>query len=133
MFNDEEHAADDRHKNMKTILVVEDEATLGDFLVEAISQETPHRAVLVADGSRALDIIQRVKPDLLILDYHLPDTNGIELYDRLHAIEGFEQTPALLLTAGVLRYNFHRRNIVGMSKPVELSKLLDLIEDLLQR
>jgi hypothetical protein len=36
-----------------------------------------------------------------------------------------------LLTAGVLEHDFRRRKLVGMSKPVDLNKLLDLIEELL--
>lgn len=127
----EEAASAGKHSAMKTILVVEDEASVGDLFVEIISQETPHRAVLVADGSRALKIIRDIKPDLFLLDFHLPGMNGIELYDQLHATEGLEDTPAILITAGVLEHDIRRRKIVGMSKPVEMSKLLDLIEELL--
>ena len=116
---------------MKTILITEDDAAVGELLMQVISQETPHRAILVADSSRAFTIIEHVKPDLFLLDYHLPGMNGIELYDRLHATEGLEHIPALLLTAGVLEHDFHRRKLVGMSKPVDLNKLLDLIEELL--
>ena len=116
---------------MKTILITEDDAAVGELLVQVISQETSHRAILVADSSRAFTIIEHVKPDLFLLDYHLPGMNGIELYDRLHATEGLEHIPAILLTAGVLEHDFHRRKLVGMSKPVDLNKLLDLIEELL--
>lgn len=116
---------------MKTILITEDDAAIGELLMQVISQETPHRAILVAESSRAFTIIEHVKPDLFLLDYHLPGMNGIELYDRLHATEGLEHIPALLLTAGVLEHDFHRRKLVGMSKPVDLNKLLNLIEELL--
>lgn len=119
-----------KYANMKTILIVEDDAAIGDLFVEVISQETPHRAILVADGTRALNIIEYIKPDLFLLDYHLPGMNGIELYDRLHATEGLEDIPAILMTAGVLEHDIRRRKIVGMSKPVEMNKLLDLIEEL---
>lgn len=120
-----------KHAVMKTILIVEDDAAVGELLVQVITQETPHRAILVADSSRAFNIIEYLNPDLFLLDYHLPGMTGIELYDRLHATEGLEHTPAILLTAGVLEHDFRRRKLVGMSKPVELNKLLDLIEELL--
>jgi len=120
-----------KYAAMKTILIVEDDAAVGELLVQLISQETPHRAILVADSSRAFNIIEHLKPDLFLLDYHLPGMTGIELYDRLHATDGLEHTPAILLTAGVLEHDFRRRKLVGMSKPVELNKLLDLIEELL--
>jgi CheY-like chemotaxis protein len=116
---------------MKTILIAEDDAAVGELLVQVITQETPHRAILVADSTRAFNIIEHLKPDLFLLDYHLPGMTGIELYDRLHATQGLEHIPAILLTAGVLEHDFRRRKLVGMSKPVELNKLLDLIEELL--
>lgn len=116
---------------MKTILIVEDDALIGDFLVAAISGETPHRAVLVADSTRALEVLQQTKPDLFLLDYHLPGTNGLELYEQLHSMDGLGSIPTILMSAGVLQYGIGRRKIVGISKPVELNKLLDLIEELL--
>lgn len=116
---------------MKTILIVEDDAAIGDLLVEAISSETPHKAVLVADSGRAMEVLQHVKPDLFLLDYHLPRTNGLELYEQLHHMDGLEHTPTILMSAGVLQYGIGRRKIVGISKPVDLNKLLDLIEELL--
>ena len=120
-----------KRTTMKTILITEDDAAVGELLVQVISQETPHRAILVAESSRAFTMIEHVRPDLFLLDYRLPGMTGIELYDRLHATEGLENIPAILLTAGVLEHDFRRRRLVGMSKPVDLNKLLDLIEELL--
>ena len=131
MANLDDLHTQNKQSNLKTILIVEDEASLGDLLVEAISEETPHRAVHAADGPRAFSIVEHIKPNLFLLDFHLPHMNGIEVYDRLHAIYGLEHIPAILMTAGVLRHDISRRKIVGMSKPVDLNKLLDLIEELL--
>lgn len=131
MSEKEAQSSQAKRATMKTILIAEDDAAIGELLVQVITQETPHRAIVVVDSSRAFTIIEHIKPDLFLLDYHLPGMNGIELYDRLHATQGLEHTPAILLTAGVLEHDFRRRKLVGMSKPVELNKLLDLIEELL--
>ncbi len=131
MSDAEEQAPQKQSAPSKVILIVEDEAAIGDMLVETISRETPHRAILVAESTRAFDVIKRIKPNLLLLDYHLPRMNGVELYDQIHTIEGLEHLPAILMTAGVLQHDLRRRKIVGMSKPVEINKLLDLIEELL--
>src|SRR5947199_6954849 len=127
MTNTEDQFTKEEHSNLKTILIIEDEAAIGDLLVEAILEETPHRAVLAADGPRAFHIIEHIKPSLFLLDFHLPQMNGIEVYDRLHATNGLEHIPAILMTAGVLQHDIRRRKIVGISKPVDLNKLLDLI------
>lgn len=130
MANHQE-AAESKHIIAKTILIVEDDTAFGDFLCNAIEQETPHQTLRVSDGLQALDIVKEVIPDLIILDYYLPNMNGIELYDQLHAIEGLENVPTIMASAGVLEHDLQGRHIVGMSKPVGLNKLLDIVEELL--
>ena len=115
----------------KTILIVEDDDSFGEFLCQAISQETPHQPVRVSNGFQALQVIREIIPDLVILDYYMPGMNGIELYDQLHAAKGLEHLPAIMTSPGVLEHDILDRHIVGMSKPVELSKLLDIIAELI--
>lgn len=116
---------------IKTVLVVEDDTGIGSFLVQAIQQETPYQAMLVTDGFQALKTVANIKPGLFILDYQLPRMNGIELYDQLHAIPGLEQIPAIVISARLPRQDIEKRQIVGMSKPLELDDFLHTIERLL--
>lgn len=126
-----DHKDINKHEAMKLILIVEDDALVGDMFVRIISKETAHQALLVPDGPRALEIVKEYRPDLMILDYHLPRMNGLELYDRLHAIKELEDVPTILTTAGVMQYDILPRHLIGISKPVDLNKLLDIIEELL--
>ncbi|TME57081.1 MAG: response regulator [Chloroflexi bacterium] len=71
MSQGKEHPSDDE-ATVKTVLVVEDDTGIGSFLVQAISQETPHHAMLVADGLQAIKAVSNIKPSLFILDYQLP-------------------------------------------------------------
>lgn len=116
---------------VKTVLVVEDDTGIGSFLVQAISQETPHHAILVTDGLQAIKAVSNIKPSLFILDYQLPRMNGIELYDRLHAMKGLEDVPIIMISARLPRKEIAKRNIVAMSKPLELDDFLQAIEKLL--
>ncbi len=50
-------------------------------------------------GAEALDLIQRFKPDLLVIDLHLPDTIGYDLLPQLRAGLGRPTLPAFLCTA----------------------------------
>jgi CheY-like chemotaxis protein len=116
---------------MKTILIVEDDTAIGEVLIQVLSQETPHQSVLVPNGFQALDIVRKLIPDLLLLDYRLPGMNGLELYDRLHATKGPEHIPTIMLSAYLPQREIKQRKIVGMHKPFELDILLDKIEELL--
>jgi len=116
---------------IKTIIVVEDDEDIGLFLVQAISQETNHQAMLLTDGFQCLKAVTNIKPNLFILDYHLPSMNGIELYDQLHARKELEHVPAVVVSARLPRQDIDKRHIVGMNKPLELDEFLHTIEQLL--
>lgn len=119
------------HSQAKTILVVEDDADIGEFLVQAILTETPYQALLAKDAFQALKVAHDVKPNLLIFDYQLPHMNGIELYDQFHAMKELEDIPALIISAGLPEKEIAKRHITGLHKPLELSDLLNSIEKLM--
>lgn len=116
---------------IKTMLLVEDDINIGEVFVQVISQETPHIAILASDGIEALERVKSIKPNLFILDYQLPRMNGLELYDRLHAIEGLEQVPAIMMSARLPQQELKKRKIAGMNKPIDLDEFLQTIEKLL--
>ena len=131
MSSDKEKFSIGENTSIKTILVVEDDAGIGTFLVQAILQETPYQAMLVTDGFQALNTVNNIRPSLFILDYQLPRMNGIELYDQLHIIEGLEEIPAIVMSARLPKNEIEKRQLIGMSKPLELDDLLFTIEKLL--
>ena len=131
MATNEELSIKTLHAPVKTILIVEDDPSIGEMFVQALAEEQIYHPVLVTSGAQALETVKDITPDLLLLDYHLPNMNGLELYDILHAMPQFSHTPTILITAGVLQYDIGKRHIVGMSKPVDINKLLDIIAELL--
>lgn len=131
MSQNQEQSTSGVDEAVKTILVVEDDNGIGTFLVQAITQETPHLALLVSDGFLALNAVANIKPSLFILDYQLPRMNGIELYDKLHATKEMENVPAIIISARLPKKEIEHRKIAGMSKPLELDDFLQLIEKML--
>ena len=82
----------------KTILVVDDEAPIRDMLRVAL--EMAEYSVLEAgNAQQAHGIIIDQKPDLLLLDWMLPDISGIELARRLKRDEVTREVPIIMLTA----------------------------------
>ena len=131
MTDNSKQLSEDKDTIVKTVLVVEDDTGIGNFLVQAISQETSHHALLVADGFQALKAVASIKPSLFILDYQLPRMNGIELYDKLHTTKGLEEIPAIVISARLPKHEIEKRKIIAMSKPLELDDFLNTIEKLL--
>ncbi len=116
---------------VKTIVVVEDNESIGEFLLQAIQKETPYQVILASNGLETLQVIRTLRPNLLILDYDLPDMNGIELYDTIHAAKTLENLPALMVTAQAIYKEVKARHLRLLKKPFELADLLAEIERLL--
>ena len=114
---------------VKLVLVVEDDEDIGTFLVQAIHQETAHQAIHHATASRALEAVKSITPHLFILDYNLPDMNGLELYDQLQTFEHLKNSLTILISAySPIVAEVRKRRILLLRKPFELTRLLNIIE-----
>ena len=116
------------HGETYTILVVEADAEIGSLLLEALSQKTSYQMILLTHSLQALEVARGIKPDLFILNYHLPQVNGIELYDRLHAIKGLKHVPTIMVGADLPEEEMKQRKIVSLKKPFGMDELLDAIQ-----
>jgi phosphate regulon transcriptional regulator PhoB len=85
-------------KNGQKILVVEDEPDIRKLVNYTLAQER-FRVLEAEDGEQGLKIVQREKPDLVILDLMLPGLSGMELCKLLRERSETEKLPVLMLTA----------------------------------
>lgn len=84
----------------KTILIVEDEAAIRSMLETALSN-SGYRIVHAADGQQANTRLADQLPDIILLDWMLPDTSGVELARRWRREEYTRDVPIIMLTARV--------------------------------
>ncbi|KAB7895409.1 response regulator [Rouxiella sp. S1S-2] len=92
----------------KRVLIIEDDADAADVL-DAYLKREKYEVVIAADGLIGLEIVQRWKPDLILLDVMLPGMSGTEV---LSAVRRKSNTPVIMVTAmgdlpdkiGALRY-----------------------------
>ncbi|MEY4652545.1 MAG: Sporulation initiation phosphotransferase, partial [Pseudomonadota bacterium] len=63
---------------MATILVVDDELGIRDLLSEILNDEG-HHVELAENAAQAREIRSRLRPDLVLLDIWMPDTDGVTL------------------------------------------------------
>ena len=69
---------------MATILIVDDEEPVRDFLAQLLS-DAGHRTLQAIHGAHALEMVDREQPDLVISDIMMPVLNGADLCRRLKA------------------------------------------------
>jgi len=67
---------------MNVVLIVDDEKSLRRLLKEALTEETLE-VYTAADGKEALQLVDELRPDLVLLDLILPDMNGIQVLKKI--------------------------------------------------
>lgn len=83
---------------MKKILLIEDDADLFALLKYNLDREG-YALVGAQTGKGAVELCRREKPDLIILDIMLPDSDGLEICRSLRALPELAQAPVIFLTA----------------------------------
>ncbi|MDT8441118.1 MAG: response regulator [Desulfuromonadales bacterium] len=115
----------------KKILIVEDEESL--LKLESILLKSKGYDVQgVADGQAALDAVQSMKPDLVLLDIMLPEIDGFEVCRRIKADEATRHIPVIMLTAKKGREDMARGEQVGadwyITKPFKSAMVIETIQ-----
>jgi DNA-binding response OmpR family regulator len=122
----------EKSQQVKTILIVEDDEDIGVFLELAITTETGYHCLLAADGFHAMEHVKTVVPDLFLLDYQLPNMNGLELYDYLHGQEALQHVPALFMSVNPPMKELEKRRVYAIKKPFELEEMLQPVRAMLE-
>ena len=131
MFNQTFQHKVNTNSPSKLIFIVEDDEEIGALLLQIIEQETNHKAIHHVNARNALNAMMRTMPHLLLLDYSLPDMNGLELYDWLQSFEHVKNTPAILMSARNPPLDeIQRRGIIYLRKPFAVTELLSIIKKL---
>jgi CheY-like chemotaxis protein len=112
---------------MSTILIVDDEPTARETLVAMLEGEN-YELQLAKDGFQALQMLQQLQPDLILLDVMMPGMDGFEVCRRIRSMPELAEVPIIILTAlddreSMLR---HRSRDDFLSKPTgELTARVD--------
>jgi CheY-like chemotaxis protein len=82
------------------VLIVDDSAT-NRYLLAFYVRQMGARVTEADSGAQALTLAAAQPPDLVLLDLHMPQMDGLETATRLHALPGLENVPIVAVTANV--------------------------------
>ena len=119
--------AQDQAKGRLVVLAVEDSPEAAAFIVAALEAE--NMTVLVAtDSARALSIIERVTPDVILMDAMMPGTDGFETSRLIKASGNFADIPIIFMTGLSETEHIVRAFAVGgvdyVTKPIRPEELV---------
>lgn len=124
-----------RRPDSATILMVDDEK-LNSFVVAVYLKAAGYRELVhTVDPLQAMALATRTRPDVILLDIEMPGLNGIELLERLRAVESLSATPVVILSATNderIKQQAASLNVMGfLKKPIHKEELLNLLHSIL--
>jgi two-component system sensor histidine kinase BarA len=114
-----------------SVLLVEDNE-FSQLLLNTILQKQGCRVQTANNGREALELSQRIKFDVILMDVHMPEVNGIEALKEIRNSEGPNHyTPIIMLTADILQQEESALFQAGADdlvfKPLDESKLFQAL------
>jgi DNA-binding NtrC family response regulator len=120
---------------MANILVVDDELGIRDLLWEILNDEG-HSVELAENAAQARAARQRERPDLVLLDIWMPDTDGVTLLKEWSS-SGALTMPVIMMSGHATIDTAVEATKIGalafLEKPITLQKLLKAVEQGLSR
>jgi two-component system cell cycle response regulator DivK len=118
---------------MNRILVVEDDAFHRDFLTQLL--EDDYEILTAADGATCIEVAERERPDLILMDLSLPVIDGWEATRRIKMNESLRSIPIIAITAHTMRRDKEKARSVGcdeyMTKPIDEELLFEKLRQFL--
>jgi signal transduction histidine kinase/DNA-binding response OmpR family regulator len=136
VLNIDRDKAGERRGNLARILIVEDNHVNRLLLVE-ILKRAGYSTFIATDAYAALNMLERITVDLVVLDIALPGMDGIELATRLKASGRTRSIPLIAVTAYDDAATLERAREAGvldiLSKPLDSQKFLRVVGETLKR
>ncbi|CAN5581337.1 N/A [soil metagenome] len=119
---------------MARILVVDDDPDIRRLL-QVILVDQDHTVVSAADGDKALEVLSKEPPEVLILDIMMPRKDGFMVLKEMRSMPARDSTKVLILTARTAEIDWVRGYKLGadqyLTKPFENDEFVSAVETLL--
>jgi DNA-binding response OmpR family regulator len=118
----------------RKILVADDEPNIVISL-EYLMKREGYTVLVARDGQEALDMIERERPELVLLDVMMPKKSGLEVCQAVRASEELQATKILMLTAKGRDTDLAKGLALGadayMTKPFSTRELVQKVAEML--
>lgn len=123
---------------MQTILVVDDDdmnLKMAEFILKKDMKDI--MVVLADSGMKAIDAMQQVHVDLVLLDFQMPVMNGLKTLELMRKREDLKDVPVIFLTASSDRDTVIKAGMMGVAdyikKPFMPKDLIERVSKVLNK
>jgi CheY-like chemotaxis protein len=118
------------------VLYVEDNLSNVALMQRILARHEHIELILAMSGGLAIDLARLHRPDLVLLDLHLPDIPGEEVLARLRQDPSCREIPVVVLSADATPGHIDRLVSAGayayLTKPLDLRPFMALLDEVLQ-
>jgi two-component system response regulator MtrA len=116
------------------ILICDDEPHLRELMRVSLDRDY-YEFAEAADAAQALEVADRLQPDLVLLDVMMPGGSGLAVIERLRAKPGLHDVPVVVVSAFVTESDRRAATDAGangfVAKPFDPDELASVVEELL--
>ncbi len=114
----------------KTVLIVEDNE-LNMKLFRDLLEAHGYQTAGTSSGVEALDIVRKMRPDLILMDIQLPQVSGLEVTRWIKDDPELRSIPVVAVTAFAMKGDEERIREGGceayLSKPISVGKFIETV------
>jgi CheY-like chemotaxis protein len=118
-------------ENRGTVLIVDDEVDLADA-VELLLQSRGFRTIKIHDGRSAVAAVTSLLPKFVVLDYELPELDGLQVIAQLRSNPATQGIPILLSSSAQVALADMRRADGFLAKPFQESLFHEMVDRILR-
>ena len=126
-----------RSDGAQTVLYIEDNLSNLTLLERVLGRFPNVRLLSAMQGSLGVDLAREHRPNLILLDLHLPDISGEEALRRLREDRTTMEIPIVIISADATRSRVRKLLAAGardyLTKPLDVKRFLEVVEEMLGR
>jgi CheY-like chemotaxis protein len=123
--------------SIKSILLVDDDQDDKFFFAKALDQlDSGTQLSTACDGADALEKLQFINPDVILLDLNMPVMNGVAFLKKIKGLKALKDIPVIIYTDGVSVFDENEALKLGaytiILKPIDFKGAEQIISGILQ-
>ena len=119
-------------KNKIHIIIVDDSST-NNLLCKILFDEKGYKTSIIDNGKQAISTIRNAKPDMVLLDLMMPQTDGLAVLRDLKSEDNTKDIPVIIVSASdssaYINEVMQLKPLDYVKKPIGLNDLLGKVED----
>jgi PAS domain S-box-containing protein len=122
-------------ERIRTILYIEDNASNLELVDRVLATRPALKLMSTMEGRRGIELARDHRPDLILLDLHLPDMPGEEVLRLLRGDPVTQHTPVVVITADATKRRVNELFAAGaddfLTKPLDVKRFIEVVESVL--